>query len=148
LDDRQSRKERALEPDFPVEFLVQGTPVSLQAKRAESRAQWKERVRIASRPVLPEGHWATTGRVSVTLFYFPEAAMQGDIDNIVKPILDALAQHIYIDDAQVERLVVQKFEPGNIFLFSAPTVILSAALRSRKPLLYVRLSIDPFEELS
>ena len=61
---------------------------------------------MASRPVLPEGHWATTGRVAVTLFYFPEAAMQGDIDNIVKPILDALAQHIYIDDAQVERLVV------------------------------------------
>ena len=84
----------------------------------------------------------------MTLFYFPEAAMQGDIDNIVKPILDALAQHIHIDDAQVERLVVQKFEPGNIFLFSAPTAILSAALRSRKPLLYVRLSIDPFEELS
>jgi crossover junction endodeoxyribonuclease RusA len=53
-----------------------------------------------------------------------------------------------MDDAQVERVVIQKFEPGNIFLFAAPTEILADALSSRKPLLYVRLSRDPFEELS
>jgi crossover junction endodeoxyribonuclease RusA len=73
--DVDTAKERALEPDFPLEFLVRGTPVSLQAKRAESRAKWKERVRMASRVVLPEGHWATTGGVAVTLFYFPDAAI-------------------------------------------------------------------------
>ena len=38
--------------------------------------------------------------------------MQGDIDNIVKPVLDALAQHIYIDDAQVERLVYKNSSPA------------------------------------
>jgi crossover junction endodeoxyribonuclease RusA len=141
-------KESALEPDFPLEFLVQGTPVSLQAKRAESRVKWKESVRTASRAVLPEGYWATRGRVAVTLFYFPDEAMQGDIDNIVKPVLDALTKHIYIDDVQVERVVVQKFEPDNIFLFASPTAILADALSSRKPLLYVRLSRDPFEELA
>jgi crossover junction endodeoxyribonuclease RusA len=137
-----------LEPDFPIEFLVRGTPVSQQAKRAASRAQWKERVRMASRVVLPEGHWATRDRIAATLFYFPEATMLGDIDNIVKPVLDALVQHIYIDDAQVERIVVQKFEPGNIFLFAAPTATLTMALSAEKPLLYVRLSKDTFEELS
>ncbi len=38
----------------------------------------------------------------------------GDIDNIVKPILDALCHHIYMDDRQVQRLVVQKFEPDAV----------------------------------
>jgi crossover junction endodeoxyribonuclease RusA len=137
-----------LEPDFPIEFLVEGTPVSSQAKRGKSRAEWKERVRSASRAVLPEGHFATSGRLAATLFYFPDAAMQGDIDNIVKPILDALGQHIYIDDAQVERVVVQKFEPGNVFLFRSPSAMLAEALGGRKPLLYVRVSNNPFEELS
>ena len=66
----------------------------------------------------------------------------------MKAVLDALVQHICLDDAQVERVVVQKFEPGNIFLFGSPTAILADALSSRKPLLYVRLSRDPFEELS
>jgi crossover junction endodeoxyribonuclease RusA len=137
-----------LEPDFPIEFLVEGTPVSLQTKRPEAKTEWQARVKDASRAVLPEGHWATRGRVAATLFYFPDTSMQGDIDNIVKPILDALGKHIYVDDSQVERVVVQKFEPGNVFPFTAPTITLEEALNRPKPLLYVRLSDDPFEELS
>jgi crossover junction endodeoxyribonuclease RusA len=137
-----------LEPDFPIEFLVEGTPVSFRTKRAEARTEWQARVKDASRAVLPEGHWATRGPVAATLFYFPEKSMQGDIDNIVKPILDALGRHIYVDDSQIERVVVQKFEPGNVFPFAAPTTTLEEALNRPKPLLFVRLSDDPFEELS
>ena len=101
----------SMEIAFPVEFVVQGTPVSLQAKRAESRTAWKDRVKRASYSSLPENHFLTDIPVLVTLFYFPAAAMEGDIDNIVKPVLDALCRHIYVDDNQVERVWVQKFEP-------------------------------------
>lgn len=73
--------------------------------------------------------------------------MQGDVDNIVKPVLDALCQHIYYDDKQVERVWVQKFEPGRIFQFANPTDTLSKALVGEKPLLYVRLDDDPTEGL-
>ncbi len=89
---------------FPVEFIVQGTPVSLQAKRAESKVIWKERVKQASYSALPEDHFATDLSLAVTLFYFPDGQMQGDVDNIVKPILDALDKHIYFTDRQVERV--------------------------------------------
>jgi crossover junction endodeoxyribonuclease RusA len=97
-----------LQLDFPIEVLVEGTPVSSQAQRAASRAEWRERVREASRLALPDAAWATKAQVAVTLFYFPAAAMEGDIDNIVKPVLDALAPHIYLDDSQVDRILVQK----------------------------------------
>jgi len=137
-----------VEIHFPVEFVVDGTPVSLQASRSESKTQWKERVRVASNSALPESHWATTEKIAVTLYYFPEDTMQGDIDNIIKLILDALKQHIFMDDAQVERIVVQKFEPGNVFAFTAPSPMLSEALARSKPVLYVRVSVDPFEELT
>jgi hypothetical protein len=73
--------------------------------------------------------------------------MQGDIDNIVKPILDAMERHIYLDDRQVERVVVQKFEPGNVYQFPTPSAMLDKALNHEKPVLYVRLSDDPFEDL-
>jgi hypothetical protein len=132
---------------FPVEFVVQGVPVSLQVKRADAKANWKDRIRRASVPVLPEGHFATRDSVAVTLLYFPDKNMQGDIDNIVKPILDALGQHIYLDDRQVERVWVQKFEPDRIFPFSRPSPSLTLALRGVKPLLYVRISNDPAEGL-
>ena len=133
---------------FPLEFLVAGTPVSLSAKRRESVEQWKARVIDATRAVLPEGHFATESPVAATLFYFPAAEMAGDIDNIVKPVLDALGSHIYLDDRQVHRVLVQKFEPGNVFGFGTPSPTLQDALNRAKPILYVRLSNDPFEDLA
>lgn len=84
--------------------------------------------------------------MSITLFIFPESAMQGDIDNVVKPILDALGQYIYIDDRQVERLLVQKFEPGVIYPFQRPSPVVAAALAEPRPTLYIRVSSDPFED--
>jgi crossover junction endodeoxyribonuclease RusA len=38
----------SVEFEFPLEFLVAGTPVSLQAKRRESVDQWKARIIDAS----------------------------------------------------------------------------------------------------
>jgi crossover junction endodeoxyribonuclease RusA len=134
-------------PEFPIEFVVRGTPVSFQADRAESKLEWKERVKGASWNVLPEGHWASEARIAVTIFYFPDGPMEGDIDNIIKLILDALNEHIYMDDRQVERLVVQKFEPNKIFEFGAPTTTLVDAINFQKPVLYIRVSDNPFEDL-
>jgi len=136
-----------LEIAFPIEFIVDGTPVSAAAKRPETRSAWKERVKAASRTILPEGHRASADRIAATLFYFPAKPGQGDIDNIVKLVLDALCKHIYVDDAQVERVLVQKFEPGNVFPFRSPSRALETALSRMKPVLYVRLSNDPFEDL-
>ena len=135
-----------MEIEFPIEFLVQGTPVSLSAKRAKSRNEWKERVKSASSNVLPNPHFASNERIAVTLYYFPHEPMQGDVDNIVKPVLDALSRHIYLDDRQVERIVVQKFELGNTFDFGNLTARLAEAFKVERPVLYVRVSANPFEE--
>lgn len=137
-----------MELEFPIEFVVPGTAVSLQAKRRASVDQWKDRIREHSREALPDLHFVTDEPIAVTLFYFPDSEMQGDVDNIVKPILDALCRHIYLDDHQVERVSVQKFEPGRVFQFGTPSGTLEAALSGEKPLLYVRLSNDVSEELA
>lgn len=138
----------SVEIEFPLEFVVEGTPVSLQAKRPESREAWKAKVKAASYTVLPEGHFSAGVPMSITLFYFPPAPMQGDVDNIVKPVLDALRGHVYHDDSQVERVWVQKFEPGRVFQFTNPTKALTAAILGGKPILYVRVTDDPTEGLS
>ena len=137
----------AVEIEFPVEFVVEGTAVSQQAKRRESIDQWKSRIVEASRIALPEGYFATEAPLAITLFYFPAAEMPGDVDNIVKFILDALDKHIYMSDRQIQRVLVQKFEPGNVFGFSSPSPTLQDALNRPKPVLYIRLSDDPFEDL-
>jgi len=136
-----------VEIEFPLEFIVEGTAVSLQAKRRESLDQWKARIVEASHAVLPQGHFATEAPLAITLFYFPAAEMQGDIDNIVQPILNALKRHVYMDDRQIERILIQKFEPGNMFVFNSPSSVLAEALNKLKPALYIRLSTEPFEDL-
>jgi hypothetical protein len=104
-------------------------------------------VRAAGASVVPADSWALAEPVSVTIYYFPEGQMIGDIDNIVKPILDAMTPVIYLDDAQVERVVVQKFEPERIFSFLAPSAALKEALDAEGAAVYIRISDNPHEEL-
>jgi crossover junction endodeoxyribonuclease RusA len=133
-------------PDFPLEVVVSGTPVSFRAS-TRSITAWKEAVRAAAAPSLPEGHWLTEVPIALTLYYFPAEPMEGDIDNILKPVLDSFNNFIYLDDRQVERIVVQKFEPERIFPFANPSGVLAEAIAGRGPKLYIRISIDPFEDL-
>jgi crossover junction endodeoxyribonuclease RusA len=137
-----------MEIEFPIEFLVLGTPVSAQSQNPASRAAWKDRVLNAAQNVVPQPHFASQERLAATLYYFPDGPRQGDVDNMVKLTLDALWPHIYLDDSQIERVVVQKFEPGNVFRFSNPSATLLYAITGTKPVLYVRLSDKPFEDLT
>ena len=75
-------------PDLPIEFVVRGTAISSQGS-PKTIETWKETVKAVGRAAVPAEAWALTERVAVTIFYFPEGQMQGDVDNIVKPILDA-----------------------------------------------------------
>lgn len=137
-----------MEIEFPIEFLVLGTPVSAQSPNATSRAAWKGRVLAAAQTVVTQPHFASQKRLAATLYYFPAGPRQLDVDNIVKLTLDALCPHIYLDDSQIERIVVQTFEPGNVFQFSNPSATLLEAITGAKPVLYVRISDAPFEDLT
>jgi len=74
--------------------------------------------------------------------------MTGDIDNIVKPIVDALRPGIYLDDQQVDRVWVQKFEPETAASFQSPSPRLLEALEHTRPVVYIRVdSVVSAEEL-
>lgn len=122
---------------FPLEFAIQGVPVSLQAS-GRSRERWKQHVAETVRNHLPDDHWAEAGPIAVTIYYFPEGRMVGDIDNIVKPILDALCQLVYADDEQVDRILVQKFEEP-FSSFTDPTPCLAGTLAGDRPIIYIRV---------
>ena len=46
--------------------------------------------------------------LAATIFYFPPTEMDGDVDNIVKLIVDGMVTIIYPDDRLLERIVVQE----------------------------------------
>jgi crossover junction endodeoxyribonuclease RusA len=134
----------ALEIPFPFEFIVSGTAVSAQA-RSEALKEWKSRIKDSASKNLPHGHFATQDSLGVTIFYFLEEEMQGDIDNIIKPILDALCKHVYMDDHQIERIFIARFEPEKIIKFDSPSIILDKAIEMDKPNLYIKISPNLYE---
>jgi crossover junction endodeoxyribonuclease RusA len=132
---------------FPLEFFVTGTPISQQGTAA-SKQRWRNEVEQAARrrrDELVELVWLEPEPLSVTIFYFPTAPMAGDVDNIVKPILDALIRVIYLDDQSIECIHVQKFEPEIDWAFTAPSSKLSEALDTAAgsefatPVVYVKI---------
>jgi hypothetical protein len=137
----------SLEPTLPFEFVVNGIAISAQGS-PRSKNAWKEIIRGAARSALPEGAWLLSEPLEVTIFLFPAAEMQGDIDNRVKPILDALSNYVYRDDEQVERLVVQRFSPAQPFRFLNPSEVLISALGADGPVVYIRVADDLRKERS
>ena len=129
------------EVPFPLELVVVGTPISAQAS-AKTRSNWQNTVKSAASRRLHElTDWYSYDErdVAVTILYFLSAKMQGDIDNLVKPILDALVQTVYPDDRCVERLLIQKFEPGISQQFSNVTEQLARSLEMEPPVVYIRI---------
>ena len=126
---------------FPLELTIEGVPVSAGASSASKR-RWQEKLIAAARDKLQAGYWLTAEPVAVTIFHFPDAPMRGDLDNIVKPILDAFSSTIYFDDRQVERLLVQKFEPGRAVVFDRPTPTLLECAAAAGERTYIRLDDD------
>ncbi|MDB5615657.1 MAG: uncharacterized protein JWQ22_3310 [Devosia sp.] len=129
---------------YPLEVLVDGVPLSLQAS-APSRAAWIAKVRAASlkrRDETTELAFLDERPLSVTIFYFCAAPMEGDIDNIIKPILDGLIGAAYLDDAVVERVTAQKCEPDVDWQFTGPSEQLASVLDRDPPAVYIRVDDD------
>ncbi|MEO5372878.1 MAG: RusA family crossover junction endodeoxyribonuclease [Alphaproteobacteria bacterium] len=129
---------------YPFEFFVPGTPLSLQAS-TKSKERWKCTIKKAAWDRVHETDWHgfLDGRpLSLTVYYFTVEEMVGDVDNIVKWIMDALIGVAYLDDKTVERVVVQKFEPEVDWSFVNPSEQLTAALDTDPPVVYVRVDDD------
>ena len=134
------------EPNLPIDFTVLGVAVSQQSS-AVSKENWKKSIREAARDALPDGAWLLGNPLAVTIYIFPGIEMLGDVDNRVKPILDAMKQCVYYDDEQVERIVIQKFESSGLYAFRAPTTALFFALIADEPSVYIRITDDLHEDL-
>jgi crossover junction endodeoxyribonuclease RusA len=82
------------------EFIVPGIPLSLQTKNRARLVQWEKQVRTAARKRWRKGRRPIRHEVELRVTYYYEQSAP-DSDNIVKPVQDALAGLIYVNDRQV-----------------------------------------------
>jgi len=130
---------------FPIEFLIRDTPRSHQSANTKGKERWKRKVgEIAGTHVktLKDFFFIDQRPLAATIFYFPPTVMTGDVDNIVKLIVDGMITIIYPNDQLLERIIVQKFEPGVESVFHSLTPTLERAVETDPPVIYIRIDDD------
>lgn len=130
---------------FPIEFVIRDTPRSHQSANTKGKQLWKRKVgEIAGTHVktLRDFFFMDQRPLAVTIFYFPPTEMDGDVDNIVKLIVDGMVTIIYPDDRLLDRIIVQKFEPGVESVFRSLTPTLEQAVETDPPVIYIRIDDD------
>jgi len=130
-----------------VEFLVPRRPVSLQAKNKANRRAWQQTVASHAAAVWAPRPPLAAGDLRLTIVYLCGDA-PADIDNIIKPIQDALVGVVYTDDSLVtdvdshRRPYVGTFDP-----LALPALVLSGAFMQTE-CIYVRVEhAQPLEAL-
>lgn len=73
-------------------------------KSNKSLSRYSEAIANSARTVVP--HPVKSKRIGVEIWYCAGSIVRADVDNIVKPVLDALIGIVYFDDSQVRSLSV------------------------------------------
>jgi len=124
--------------DLPFSFVVMGIPRSLQAKR---QSRWKDKVRSVAAESWGDDP-PLEDEVSVVIIYFYRDGSV-DVDNMVKPILDAMTTLVYVDDGQISQIIARQIELATGLDISGATPDLVEALNSDTDFIFVQINGPP-----
>ena len=112
--------------------------MSQQARRRRRVEEWTQRVQTVA-----ESRWDSdppfAGEVVVVITYFFEGASL-DVDNIPKPILDALKGLVYSDDSQVSDLLCRKRDLNGDLRIPNPSTVLLETHRDSRQFLHITVA--------
>ena len=130
---------------LPFDFTIAGPPVSQQARRAERIEEWRDAVKEAANR-LWLGAPPVEGVVMVTVIYFHDGR-RFDVDNIPKPILDALNGLVFSDDNQVTDLVCRKLNLDDLTRVVSGSEVLKEAIDNGGQFLHIVVENAPEREV-
>ena len=132
---------------LPFEIAIEGIPVSQQARRRSRVVGWRESVRDFA-----ERHWKIGdsphgGPLEVSITYFYDR-VPVDVDNLPKPILDALNGLVYEDDSQITDLLSSKRPIGDHAPIESASQTLRRALDLQEPFVHILVEESQSQEVS
>lgn len=126
-------------PNVTFEFMIPQRPVSLQTRNRRNLQAWKAFVTAEAAKTWPVDAQPFAGDLRVTLVYLA-ADDAADVDNIIKPIQDALVGMVYQDDFAVCDVDChRRFLSDPIDLTDLP-LLLQAGVANADECVYVRVS--------
>ena len=129
-----------------LEFVIDGPPVSQQARRRERVRQWRDAVRRVAEQQWQAGALPVTGPIMLTVIYFYDRGSM-DIDNLPKPISDALKGLVYRDDEQVTDIVCRKRNLNRELRIEHPSLVLAEGFSRGNQFLYIAIEEAPDQEV-
>jgi crossover junction endodeoxyribonuclease RusA len=131
---------------LPFEFVIDGPPVSQQTRRRERVRQWRDEVRRVAEQQWPVGELPATGPIMLIITYFYDSIAM-DVDNLPKPILDALRGLVYLDDEQITDVLCRKRNLNRDFRVENPSSVLADGLSRGNEFLYIVIAEAPDQEV-
>jgi crossover junction endodeoxyribonuclease RusA len=131
---------------IPFAFTITGTPVSLQTNNRALLQEWKAKVGAAAAAAMPLGMPATSEAVQVFITHYCITQIS-DLDNIIKPIVDAMKILVYLDDDQVTDLTVKRRKLKQLTDVTGISPSIAEALAAGEEFLYVKIDLptEPME---
>ncbi len=130
----------------PFEFVIPQRPVSQQARRQARLREWRDFVAVHARLAINEPRELATDPVALKLLYlYDEAAL--DVDNILKPIQDALVGILLEDDSVITDVEIRRRWRRTTFSLNAVSPVLAAGLALGREFVYVALSDAPAQDV-
>lgn len=126
---------------IPFEFTIKGPPISQQAS-SKSRRRWKMAVANAAAAAVRPGATPTTDDVAISISYYYDGDTP-DVDNVIKPIQDALIGVVYKDDSQVVEAKSSKTRIDGSFTIRGTSAVLLLAFSNHDPFLHVKVTAPP-----
>jgi crossover junction endodeoxyribonuclease RusA len=128
-----------------LEFCVQGKPASAQGHNRARLAAWRQRIRAAAATAWPAGHAAIEVAVELRITHYAEVRV-ADMDNLIKPIQDALEGIAYVNDNVVKDVTGNWRDINGRFPVRYLSPILAAAFGDGHEFVHVRLWLAPRQE--
>jgi crossover junction endodeoxyribonuclease RusA len=124
---------------LPLEFTVPGIPVSGQTASRRIKEGWKravtERAAVAWGRAEPR-----TDDLALVVAMFASGGWRLDLDNMAKPILDAMTGLVWVDDRQLVDVHLVRKSFDQPVLLQGVTQVLGNALAEPGPFVYLRVA--------
>ena len=132
---------------LPSEFVVYGMPVSLQGS-TRNRRRFQQSLRDEALQIWGDGP-TVRDFVAVEILFWVNSGTKNipDINNVLKPILDALKNLVYDDDDQVTDIICRKRFFGSELASPDPSPTLLGCYTATTPFVYIRLTEAPIQGL-
>ena len=123
-----------------VDFLLPRKPISHQAKNKDNLNAWIQFVYGRAHAAMSGRRPVVSDPLKFTMVFLAEEEDQGDINNFVKPVQDALIAVVYSDDEIVVDVTAHKRVLSQPIAIAGLPLDLANAVIEGMPCVYVAIS--------